>query len=109
MWTIGYTGQSPERLKKHMANQHTFDRTTIELKQSLSLSSMSIEHQQQSIDLFMDSDFVKFAKLIPTVEEARQLTGQARILVESTKPRPEIEELEETQNLFNPTPVEVAQ
>ena len=27
MWTIGYTGQSPERLKKHMANQHTFDRT----------------------------------------------------------------------------------
>ncbi|MGC3937412.1 formate dehydrogenase subunit alpha [Roseobacter sp. EG26] len=29
MWTIGYTGQSPERLKKHMANQHTFDRTTL--------------------------------------------------------------------------------
>jgi hypothetical protein len=26
MWTIGYTGQSPERLKLHMANQHTFDR-----------------------------------------------------------------------------------
>jgi formate dehydrogenase major subunit len=29
MWTIGYTGQSPERIKKHMANQHTFDRTTL--------------------------------------------------------------------------------
>ncbi len=29
MWTIGYTGQSPERLKMHMANQHTFDRTTL--------------------------------------------------------------------------------
>ncbi len=29
MWTVGYTGQSPERLKKHMANQHTFDRTTL--------------------------------------------------------------------------------
>jgi formate dehydrogenase major subunit len=29
MWTIGYTGQSPERLKKHMVNQHTFDRTTL--------------------------------------------------------------------------------
>ncbi|HET9671074.1 MAG TPA: molybdopterin-dependent oxidoreductase, partial [Casimicrobiaceae bacterium] len=25
MWTIGYTGQSPERLKLHMKNQHTFD------------------------------------------------------------------------------------
>ncbi|MCR9255230.1 MAG: formate dehydrogenase subunit alpha [Alphaproteobacteria bacterium] len=30
MWTIGYTGQSPERLKSHMANQHTFDRTTLQ-------------------------------------------------------------------------------
>ncbi len=29
MWTIGYTGQSPERIKKHMANQSTFDRTTL--------------------------------------------------------------------------------
>ena len=29
LWTIGYTGQSPERLKKHMANQITFDRTTL--------------------------------------------------------------------------------
>ncbi|GAB3112453.1 formate dehydrogenase subunit alpha [Aestuariicella hydrocarbonica] len=29
MWTIGYTGQSPERLKKHMANQHQFDKTTL--------------------------------------------------------------------------------
>ena len=29
MWTIGYTGQSPERIKKHMENQHTFDRTTL--------------------------------------------------------------------------------
>ena len=30
MWTIGYTGQSPERLKEHMANQHTFDKTTLQ-------------------------------------------------------------------------------
>jgi formate dehydrogenase major subunit len=29
MWTIGYTGQSPERLKKHMAYQHHFDRTSL--------------------------------------------------------------------------------
>ncbi|MGC8119974.1 molybdopterin-dependent oxidoreductase [Marinobacter sp. VGCF2001] len=29
MWTIGYTGQSPERLKKHMTYQHHFDRTTL--------------------------------------------------------------------------------
>ncbi len=30
MWTIGYTGQSPDRLRAHMANQHTFDKTTLQ-------------------------------------------------------------------------------
>ncbi len=30
MWTIGYTGQSPERLRMHMAHQHTFDKTTLQ-------------------------------------------------------------------------------
>ncbi len=29
MWTIGYTGQSPERMRLHMENQHTFDKTTL--------------------------------------------------------------------------------
>ncbi|MEQ9609413.1 MAG: formate dehydrogenase subunit alpha [Kiloniellaceae bacterium] len=29
MWTIGYTGQSPERMRTHMENQHTFDKTTL--------------------------------------------------------------------------------
>ena len=28
-WSIGYTGQSPERLKLHMANQHLFHPTTL--------------------------------------------------------------------------------
>ncbi|KLV07255.1 formate dehydrogenase [Photobacterium aquae] len=30
MWTIGYTGQSPERLKAHQKNWHTFDNTSLE-------------------------------------------------------------------------------
>jgi len=30
MWTIGYTGQSPDRLKKHMAHQATFDKTSLQ-------------------------------------------------------------------------------
>jgi formate dehydrogenase major subunit len=32
MWTIGYTGQSPERLKLHMKNQNTFDVKTLRAK-----------------------------------------------------------------------------
>jgi formate dehydrogenase major subunit len=32
MWTIGYTGQSPERLKLHMQNMHTFDVKSLRAK-----------------------------------------------------------------------------
>ena len=32
VWTIGYTGQSPERLKLHMKNMHTFDVKTLKAK-----------------------------------------------------------------------------
>ena len=32
MWTIGYTGQSPDRLKMHMKYQHTFDKTSLQAK-----------------------------------------------------------------------------
>jgi formate dehydrogenase major subunit len=32
MWTIGYTGQSPERLKLHMKNMNTFDAKTMRAK-----------------------------------------------------------------------------
>jgi formate dehydrogenase major subunit len=32
VWTIGYTGQSPERLKAHMRNMHVFDPTTLRAK-----------------------------------------------------------------------------
>jgi formate dehydrogenase major subunit len=31
-WTIGYTGQSPERLKAHMRNMHMFDVNTMRAK-----------------------------------------------------------------------------
>lgn len=32
VWTIGYTGQSPERLKAHMRNMHMFDVKTLRAK-----------------------------------------------------------------------------
>ena len=31
-WTIGYTGQSPERLQAHMRNMHVFDVKTLRAK-----------------------------------------------------------------------------
>jgi len=32
MWTIGYTGQSPDRIKAHMKHQSHFDKTTLQAK-----------------------------------------------------------------------------
>jgi len=29
MWTVGYTGQSPERIKEHQQNWHTFNETSL--------------------------------------------------------------------------------
>lgn len=92
---------------------HAFDRTTTELKQSLRGSTMSPDHARRFIDLFAESDLVKFAKLIPDREVARQLTQQARVLVELTIPVPEVEPGEAPQPSFGighpQTPVEVAQ
>ncbi len=71
---------------------HAFDRTTTELKQSLPESTMSPEHIQRSIDFFFESDLVKFAKLMPALPEACQLTQEARTLVNLTRPIPAGEE-----------------
>ncbi len=32
MWTIGYTGQSPERLRQHQQNWHSFDYTSLQAR-----------------------------------------------------------------------------
>lgn len=66
-----------------------FDRTTAELKRSLAASALSAEHTRQWINLLTESDLVKFAKLEPDVDLARQLPGLARDLVTSTRPEPE--------------------
>lgn len=70
---------------------HAFDRTTTELKQSLAQSTMNPEHGRQFIDLFMDSDLVKFAKITPTIAEAYQTVEWAGNLVEATRPKLEAE------------------
>ena len=50
MWTIGYTGQSPDRLKKHMANQHTFDKTTLPSeRRALPMVSIMVCHGRAGV------------------------------------------------------------
>ncbi len=87
---------------------HALDRTTLELKVSLSGSSMSKEQQHKFTDLFMDSDLVKFAKLTPEFEHANQLTQQAQMLVEMTKPAlRETAPDSKTADVFSQKPMEV--
>jgi hypothetical protein len=78
-------------LRRYLEQQHqvrAFDRTTTELRTSLKQSALALEHTRRLLDLFSEGDLVKFAKFIPALEQARQLTHQARQLVAETHPIP---------------------
>jgi hypothetical protein len=79
---------------------HALDRTTTELRVGLKQSTIAPDHTRRLIELFSESDLVKFAKLQPEVAEARQLIDAARVLVTSTKPRPEPTNAENFDNSF---------
>ncbi len=68
-----------------------FDRTTSELKPILLRSELRAEHSRRLLDLFADSDLIKFAKVVPDMKTAIRLTARARELVELTRPKPELE------------------
>ena len=70
-----------------------YDRTISELRPVLRHSDLSPDHTRRILDLFMESDLVKFAKFTPDIQTAHELTCQARQLVDETRPQPELEEL----------------
>ena len=61
-----------------------YERTTSELKAVFRHSDLAPEHVREFLDLFADSDMVKFAKFTPDVETARHLVVRVRELVEVT-------------------------
>lgn len=79
---------------------HAFDRTTAELRVELKQSLIAPEQTRRLIDLFGDSDLVKFAKLTPEIEEAQQLLDEARVLVTLTKPQSELTRPESFDQTF---------
>jgi hypothetical protein len=98
-------------LRQYLEKQfgvHTFDRTTSELKQSLQMSTMSSDNARRFVDFFADSDLVKFAKLVPDLDEARHITVDARALVKMTQPRPEPEQPKPTTPAVTQKPAEVS-
>ena len=90
-------------------NLSVFEQTTLELRTVFRHSNLATEHSRRFLDLFGESDLVKFAKFTPPAETAHQAVVEARTLVDATKPRQE-SELEEflTENKPPVTPVATA-
>jgi len=89
-----------DALRAYLENQfglRVFDRTTSELKPILQHSELQPEHGRRLLDLFADSDLVKFAKFVPDLQTASRLTARARELVELTRPKPEPQTLLEVE------------
>ena len=89
-----------ECLRSYLEEQfqiRALERTTFELTRDLKRSKLSRSAVHEFIDLFQESDLVKFARFSPYIESAYRRTGQARQLVEATMPPPEILSLDETE------------
>ncbi len=65
-------------------NLQVFERTTSELRLTLRRSDLAPEQSRRFLDLFSESDLVKFAKFEPDVEAGRRLIAEARELVAAT-------------------------
>ena len=65
-------------------NLQVFERTTSELRVTLRQSDLAPEQARRVLDLFSESDLVKFAKFEPDVESGRRLIEEARELVTGT-------------------------
>lgn len=87
-------------LRTYLENQfdlRVFDRTTSELRPILRHSDLAPDHTRRFLDLFMESDLVKFAKFTPDIGTARQLTLEAHSLVDATRPEPDADLAAEDQ------------
>lgn len=83
-------------------NLRVFERTTFELKTILRGSVLSPDQTRQFLELFTDSDLVKFAKVTPELNEAYVLIERAHHLVEITRPVPEASDGEKLKQTLGP-------
>ena len=62
------------------------DMTTDEIWAALRRSTLNYDDGKLVLDLLQEADLVKFAKYIPAVSQAYEASGQARYIVEVTRP-----------------------
>lgn len=65
------------------------ERTTSEMRTSFALASTPAEHVRDFLNVFMESDLVKFARYRPGAHQAYELIPTARTIVDATTPIPE--------------------
>lgn len=68
------------------------DMTTDEIAGALKRSSLGYDDAKLVLDLLREADIVKFAKYTPSVSQAYEASGQARYIVEVTRPHFQPEE-----------------
>ena len=72
------------------------DMTTDEIWTALKRSSLNYDDARLVNELLQEADIVKFAKFTPSVTQSYETSGQARYIVEVT--RPQFQEEEQSQN-----------
>ncbi len=77
------------------------DMTTDEIRAALERSSLNDHDAGLVLDLLRDADVVKFAKYTPSVSQAYEDSGQARYIVEITRPASEPGEVSENAAYAN--------
>jgi len=67
------------------------ERTTSEIRASFAKSRVTTTAVRDFMDLFSESDLVKFARFKPYQQDAYRLVSKARALIETTTPEPVVE------------------
>ncbi len=79
-------------LRKYIEDRYqitALEQTTAEIRTSFRLSQISAAMVNLFMNIFVKSDFVKFARYRPDQQDARYLIAEARTLVQKTTPVPE--------------------
>jgi hypothetical protein len=84
----GYYTQTTDVLRRYLDGAlglKTEEQTTGEIRQAIQPLSWGSEDKKLLVNLLNEADLVKFAKVRPTIEDARRATGEAKKLVLAVK------------------------
>jgi hypothetical protein len=93
-----------ETIREYLGNRYRFDsleRSTEELVTELRRTTIGKIEFEATVEFLQDTDLVKFAKMIPSLDESRGLLEKSFEFVEKTTPKPVISEEETLKAMKN--------